>query len=151
MMSNMKTTYTTIVIGNGNHASLEIPDENLAQIGGNRRAPLKITINNYTYQSTATGVDGKCMVVFPMRDRSAAGAAAGDTVTVTLELDDGYRSVAVPAALEKALAANGVTGAFLDLTYSKRKEFARQVSEAKAEDTRTRRIEKIISSLQASE
>jgi bifunctional DNA-binding transcriptional regulator/antitoxin component of YhaV-PrlF toxin-antitoxin module len=146
----MKTSYETVVLGFGKHASLEIPDENLAEIGGNRRAPLKITINGHTYQSTATGVDGKCMVVFPTRDREASGAKAGDIVTVTLELDDGYRNVDVPAVLSEALAANSLSEAFHDCNYSTRKEFARLVSEAKAEDTRTRRIEKIIAQLQKS-
>jgi bifunctional DNA-binding transcriptional regulator/antitoxin component of YhaV-PrlF toxin-antitoxin module len=146
-MSTMKTTYQTVVIGSGNHASIEIPDKNLAEIGGNRRAPLKVTINSYTYQSTATGVDGKCMVVFPARDREASGAAAGDRITVTLELDDGYRHVDVPVALAQALKANDLSETFHDLVYSKRKEFARQVSEAKAEDTQMRRIQKIIDQL----
>jgi bifunctional DNA-binding transcriptional regulator/antitoxin component of YhaV-PrlF toxin-antitoxin module len=145
----MKTSYETVVIGFGNHASIEIPDKNLAEIGGNRRAPLKITINGYTYQSTATGVDGKCMVVFPTRDREASGAAAGDRVMVTLELDEGYRHVDVPAALDEALKANGLGRMFHDLTYSKRKEFARQVDEAKADETRERRIQKVIAALKA--
>jgi bifunctional DNA-binding transcriptional regulator/antitoxin component of YhaV-PrlF toxin-antitoxin module len=143
----MTTTYQTVVIGEGNHASLEIPDKNLAEIGGNRRAPLKVTINGYTYQSTATGVNGKCMVVFPARDRKASGAKAGDMVTVTLELDDGYRHVDVPTELSDALAANGLNETFHNLNYSTRKEFARQVAEAKAQDTKTRRIEKIIAQL----
>jgi len=144
----MKTTYQTVVIGHGKHAALEIPDENLAEIGGNRRAPLKVTINsNYTYQSTATGVDGKCMVVFPTRDREASGTAAGDHITVTLELDDGYRQVDVPPALSQALKASGLAQVFHDLTYSKRKEFARQVAEAKADETRDRRVEKVIAAL----
>lgn len=145
----MKTTYQTIVIGDGNHASIEIPDKHLAEIGGNKRAPLKITINGYTYQSTATGVGGKCMVVFPTRDREASGTKAGDRVTVTLELDDGYRHVDVPAVLGEALAKNGLDKAFHDLIYSKRKEFARQVSDAKADETRKRRIAKIINQLQS--
>lgn len=136
-----------MVIGEGNHASIEIPAKNLAEIGGNKRAPLKVTINGYTYQSTATGVGGKCMVVFPMRDREAAGAAAGDHITVTLELDDGYRHVEVPFALSEALALEGLSEKFHGLTYSRRKEFARQVSEAKADETRTRRIEKILDQL----
>lgn len=147
MMNNMKTTYETVVLGFGNHASIEIPDKDLAALGANKRAPLKVTINGYTYQSTATGVDGKCMVVFPTRDREASGAKAGDRITVTLELDDGYRNVDVPKPLSAALTANGLADTFRDLTYSKRKEFARQVSEAKAEETRDRRIEKIIDQL----
>jgi len=143
----MHTTYQTVIIGEGNHASIEIPDENLAEIGGNRRAPLKITINGHTYQSTATGVGGQCRVVFPMRDREAAGVTAGDTVTVTLELDDGYRHVDVPAELAQALEAQGLSETFHAMAYSRRKEYARLVSEAKAEATRERRIATIISQL----
>lgn len=148
IISTMKTTYQTVVIGHGNHASIEIPDEHLAHIGGNRRAPLKITVNGHTYQSTATGVDGRCMVVFPMRDREAAGVTAGELVTVTLELDAGYRHVDVPVALTEALIANGLAGIFHDLSYSMRKELARQVDEAKAPATQARRIEKIVAKLQ---
>lgn len=145
----MKTTYETVVIGHGKHAAIEIPEENLAEIGGNKRAPLKVTINNdYTYQSTATGVNGKCMVVFPTRDREASGAAAGDRITVTLELDSGYRHVDIPQELADALVKHGLSDVFHDLIYSRRKEYCRLVSEAKAEDTRNRRIEKIIHELQ---
>ena len=143
----MAVTYRTVVIGHGKHAALEIPDEVLAELGANRRAPLKITINGYTYQSTATGVGGRCMVVFPLRDRETAGAAAGDTITVSLELDAGYREVEMPAELVEALEKSGKTAAFASLSYSKRKESARQVSEAKAADTRARRVAKVIDAL----
>ena len=144
----MSTTYTTVVLGFGNHASIEIPDENLAELGANKRAPLKVTVNGYTYQSTATGVAGKCMVVFPTKDREASGAKAGDTITVTLELDNGYRNVEVPRELSEALESTGLSTVFRELSYSKRKEFARQISEAKADDTRDRRIQKIIVELE---
>lgn len=140
----MSVSYKTVVIGHGNHASIEIPDDVLEKLGANRRAPLKITVNRYTYQSTATGVGGKCMVVFPQKDRKAAGVAAGDSVTVKLELDSRYREVDMPDALTKALKKSGLLKTFESLTYSKRKEFARQVSEAKTDNTRLRRIEKVI-------
>jgi len=143
----MKTTYKTTVIGSGNHASLEIPAANLEEIGGNKRAPLKITINGYTYQSTATVVDSKCMVVFPMRDRQASGAAAGDVVGVTLELDGGYREVEMPQQLVDSLKRHDITEKFTTLTYSKRKEFARLVKDAKADETRQKRIDKIVNFL----
>lgn len=143
----MQTSYQTVILGFGNHAAIEIPEKNLAELGGSKRAPLKVTVNGYTYQSTATAMDGKCLVVFPTRDREASGAAAGDTLTVTLELDDGYREVTMPPELTAALKANQLDAVFHDLAYSKRKEFARQVAEAKAEDTRARRIDKIIQQL----
>lgn len=143
----MKTSYTTTILGFGNHAAIEIPEKQLKKIGGNRRAPLKITVNNYTYQSTATVMNGKCLVVFPKKDREKAGVDSGDTVKVELELDSGYREVLVPNELKKALKVMGLIEKFENLTYSKRKEFARQVSDAKALDTKERRIEKIIKQL----
>jgi bifunctional DNA-binding transcriptional regulator/antitoxin component of YhaV-PrlF toxin-antitoxin module len=143
----MSVTYETKVIGYKNHASIAIPDEVLSKLGTNRRAPLKVTINGHTYQSTATAVDGECRVVFPQKDRDAAGAKADDIITVTLELDSGVREVDVPSELTQALQTSGLTEVFAALTYSKRKEFARQVSEAKAEETRVKRIAKVIESL----
>jgi bifunctional DNA-binding transcriptional regulator/antitoxin component of YhaV-PrlF toxin-antitoxin module len=144
----MKTTYKTVIVGFGNHASIEIPLANLKEISGNKRAPLKVTVNSYTYQSTATGVDGKCMVVFPMRDRKAAGVKSGDVVQVTLELDDGYREVAIPKELVDKLNERNLMNKFRDLTYSKRKEFVRLVAESKAVETRLRRIDKIVTFLE---
>jgi len=143
----MRATYTTTVIGDGNHASIHVPDEILAELGANRRAPLKVTIGGHTYRSTATAVNGDCRVVFPQADRDAAGAKAGDTVMVELELETGHREVELPAELEAALTAAGLRDVFEALTYSKRREFARQVAEATAAETKAKRVEKVLAAL----
>ena len=143
----MKTKYTTTILGFGNHAAIEIPEDELKKIGGNRRAPLKITINNYTYQSTATVMNGKCLVVFPKKDRESAGAESGDRLEVVLELDSGYRQVIIPRELSEVLNKEGLKREFDQLIYSRRKEYARQVADAKALDTKTRRIKKILDEL----
>lgn len=143
----MKAKYFTTILGFGNHAAIEIPEAQLKKIGGNRRAPLKITVNSYTYQSTATVMDGKCLVVFPKKYRENAGVESGDRVEVQLELDSGYRRVAVPKELSEALKKEGLKEKFVGLTYSKRKEYSRQVLEAKAQETKTRRVEKIVNEL----
>jgi hypothetical protein len=83
----------------------------------------------------------------PTRDREASGAAASDTIMVTLELDSGYRHVDVAAALSKALQLNGLSDTFHNLTYFKRKEFARLVDDAKTDETKARRILKAITAL----
>ena len=88
-------------------------------------------------------------MVFPSANRQAANAKAGDIVKVTLELDSGTRSVTMPDDLVTALQTSGLIEVFEGLSYSKRKEFARQVSDAKATDTRLRRIEKVLENLKA--
>lgn len=145
----MGVRYETEVIGDGNHASLLIPDWVLDELKTNKRAPLRVTINGHTYQSTAVGVAGQCRVVFPSADRLAANATAGEIVEVFLELDSGHREVNMPSELTAALEEAGLSDTFASLTYSKRKEFARQVAEAKAEETRVRRIEKVIEAVRA--
>ena len=143
----MAVSYTTEVLDEGNHASLLIPDWVLTELKANKRAPLKVTINGHTYQSTAVGVAGECRVVFPQKERLAAGASSGQTVTVHLELDAGYREVEMPKELLEALAHAHLGDAFAELSYSKRKEFARSVREAKAADTKSRRVQSVIDSL----
>jgi uncharacterized protein YdeI (YjbR/CyaY-like superfamily) len=85
--------------------------------------------------------------VFPQKNRDAAGAKAGDTVVVNLELDSGRREVDVPEPLRIALVDAGLWETFEARNYSTRKEHARLVAEAKGEETRLRRIEKIIAAL----
>jgi bifunctional DNA-binding transcriptional regulator/antitoxin component of YhaV-PrlF toxin-antitoxin module len=143
----MSVKYETEVLGEGNHASLLIPDWVLEELKTNKRAPLKVTVNGHTYQSTAVGVAGECRVVFPSAERRAAKAASGDIVEVTLELDSGYREVEMPKELVTALESQGLAKTFADLSYSKRKEFARQVSGAKTEETKLRRVEKVLAAL----
>jgi hypothetical protein len=138
-----------MVLGEGNHSSLLIPDWVLEELQTNKRAPLRVTINGHTYQSTAVGVGGECRVVFPSAERLAARAQNGEIVQVTLELDSGYRTVDMHPELVLALEKAGLSEVFSTLSYSKRKEFARQVTEAKADDTRLRRIEKVIQGLKA--
>jgi uncharacterized protein YdeI (YjbR/CyaY-like superfamily) len=55
----------------------------------------------------------------------------------------------MPKELMTALKSQGLTKTFADLSYSKRKEFARQVSEAKTEETKLRRIEKVLTALRS--
>jgi uncharacterized protein YdeI (YjbR/CyaY-like superfamily) len=49
--------------------------------------------------------------------------------------------------LQDALVAANLLETFESLTYSKRKEFARLVTEAKASDTKAKRVEKVIAAL----
>lgn len=143
----MGVSYETVVIPSGNHASLAVPDDILTVLGTNRRAPLVVTVNGHTYRSTATAVDGECRVVFPSSDRAAAGVTGGDVVTVHLELETGRRAVEIDSDFRDSLVTAGMLDLFESLSYSRRKEFARGVAEAKTPETRARRILRAIESL----
>ena len=144
----MTVTYSTVILREGNHASIEIPDSVLTTLGAHKRAPLRITVNDHTYRSTAVGVDGGCRVVFPQRERDLAGVSEG-TISVTLELDTGRREVDVPLELSAALESAGLTDEFESWSYSHRREWARSVADAKKDDTRARRVKAVVDALRA--
>lgn len=145
------TFSTTVQQAEGvNATGLPIPAEIVAALGSHKRPPVVVTINGYTYRNTIAGYGDVFMLSLAAEHRKAAGVQAGDTVEVTLELDTEPRTVEVPADLAAALAAKpGATEAFDALAPSKRKEFVRQVNEAKAQETRERRIAGIVAKVSA--
>jgi hypothetical protein len=119
---------------------IPVPDEAVTALGAGKKAPVRVTINGYTYRTTLAVMGGTSMLSLSAQHREAAGLAAGDTVDVTLELDTEPRTVEVPADLAAALTERGAREVFDALSYSARKEYVRQVESAKAQETRDRRI-----------
>ncbi|MEO5921679.1 MAG: YdeI/OmpD-associated family protein [Pseudolysinimonas sp.] len=141
-------TFTTELLLSGNIVGIEIPDAVVAELGG-KRVPVVITLDGgYTYRNTTAVMNGRNLVGLSAEHRAASGYVGGETVEVTIERDDAPREVEVPEALAVALAADPVAAAAWEkLAYSHRKEHARAITEAKAEDTRARRVEKAIAML----
>ena len=125
----------------------EVPDEVVQRLGAGKRPPVKVTINEHTWQSTVAVMGGRYMLGVPAEHRAAAAVSAGDTVAVTLELDAQPRTVDLPADLARALQAASAREAFDRLAPSHRKEHVRAIDEAKQPATRARRIAKTVDSL----
>jgi hypothetical protein len=145
----MKASFSTKLLqAEGMNATgIQVPDEAVAALGKGKRPPVKVTVNGYTYRSTVATMGGVFMIGFSAEHRAATGIKAGDPIEVTLELDEAPRTVEVPADLAAALEAAGLRAAFDTSAPSKRKEFVRQVEEAKSEETRQRRIAKVVDGL----
>src|SRR5665648_507079 len=125
----------------------EVPDEVIEALGGGKRPLVKVKVNNYSYRSAIAVMGGKFMISFSSEHRQAAGVQGGQEADVTLELDLDPRTVEVPKDLNDALVASGAIEAFEKLAPSMKKEYVRQVEDAKAEETRVRRIVKIVDTL----
>jgi uncharacterized protein YdeI (YjbR/CyaY-like superfamily) len=80
--------------------------------------------------------------------RRHAGVKAGDFVTIMLEPDTEKRQIEVPIPLQKALGAK-LTQKLNALSFTHKKEFIVWYSEAKKDDTRARRVEKMKQMLSA--
>jgi hypothetical protein len=146
----MKTTFTTTLLKDDkvNATGISVPAEAIAALGGKKKPPVIVTVNGFTYRSTVAAYGDVYMLPLSQERRTAAGVEAGDVIEVTLELDTEPRTVEVPDDLAAALAQKpGARAAFDKLAYSARKEHVRQVMEAKAQETRERRIAKIVAAL----
>lgn len=81
--------------------------------------------------------------------REGAGVRAGDTVDVVMERDEEKRTLEAPAAFEKALAKNQRAKANREeIGFTHRKETAVWIDGAKQEETRERRLTKVMQALE---
>jgi Bacteriocin-protection, YdeI or OmpD-Associated/Domain of unknown function (DUF1905) len=137
---------SAVELGGKTATGIPIPDEVIDALGSSKRPPVTITINGYTYRTTAVRMGGQFFVPLSAENRAAAGVAAGDEITVDIEADTAPREVALPDDL--AAAMDDVARAAYDgLSYSHRKEWVRWVEEAKKPETRATRIEKTVAGL----
>ncbi len=144
------TFVTKLIQEEGKNATgFRIPTDIVEALNGGKRPTLKVTINsNYVFSTTIGAYGDVYMLPLSQERRTEAGIEANEDVTLTLELDTAPRTVEVPDDMRGELEAHGVSEIFDGLAYSKRKEFVRQFTSAKAEETRQRRLTKIIASLQ---
>jgi len=143
------TTFDAPLVASGKTATgISVPQEAVDALGAGKRVPVVVTINGYSYRSTVTPYRGENMLPVSAENREGAGIAAGETITVTLERDDAPRVIEVPDDLALALAANAAAkSAFDALSYSNQRAHVLQVTSAKTDETRARRIAKVVADL----
>lgn len=132
---------TTIVQSGKNTTGIQVPEEVMEALGAGKRPAVTVTVNGYRYRSTVASMGGVAMVSLSAEHRAGAGVAGGDEVEVDLELDTAPREVEVPADLAAALDAEPAARSTFDgLSYSNRSWHVLQVTGAKTDETRRRRI-----------
>jgi len=144
------TFHTTILQTGKNTAGIQVPEDVIEKLGAGKQPLVRVTINKYTYRSAVAVMGGKYMISFNPEHRKAAGVQGGEEANVTLELDLEPRTVEIPTDLKDALIKANALDAFEKSAPSMKKEYVRQVQEAKAKETRERRITKIAEKLSAS-
>ena len=87
------------------------------------------------------------MIGLSAENRRAAGLDGNEELEVRLELDTEPRNTPPPKDLRAALVKARRLEAFEKTAPSRRKEFVRQVEDAKTLETRERRIAKIVAEL----
>ena len=140
----------TVLVPFGPATAIELSDEQVAELGGGKRAAVVVGIGGNTAQVRLGVMDGRNLIGLSKAVRAQLGVEIGDEVDATVALDTAEREVDVPADLAVALDAEPrVRAAFDALSYSRRKELARGVAEAKRPETRERRIASALDELGA--
>ncbi|WP_420368931.1 DUF1905 domain-containing protein [Curtobacterium sp. L1-20] len=139
---------TTVLQARKTATGLPVPPSVIEALGSGKRPAVVVTIDGgYTYRSTVGVMNEQYLVPLSAAHREAAGVAAGDTVTVSLEVDTLPRPVDLPDDLATALQDAGVRAAFDTLSNSRQRALVDPVVAAKAPETRARRIEKAVEGL----
>lgn len=144
----MVTFVGTLEASGGTTTGISVPEEVWHSLTPAKRAAVTVTIGGHSYPSTIGWYRGAFMLPVSAENRAAAGVEAGDSVEITLALDEAPRVVEAPDDLKAALAADPIAAAAWDkLAPSHRKAHIAVIEGAKAEATRARRVDKAIETL----
>jgi hypothetical protein len=148
IMNAIPITFPATILQTGkNTTGIPVPTSAVEKLEAGKRPLVRVTIRDYSYRSAVAVMDGQYMISLSHEHRMASGLKAGDAVEVTLELDTEPRTVDIPTKLMKALTGASAVREFEGLAPSMQKEYVRQVMEAKSDETRQRRISKVIETL----
>jgi hypothetical protein len=115
---------------------------------GKVRAPVKVTLNGYTFRSTIGSMKGVTAIPLRRSHREAAGLNGDETLRVTIALDTEAREVVEPDDLRTALEGQpALLERWKALSYTHQREHADAIEGAKKPETRARRIDNTLKAL----
>ena len=139
----MTKTFTATIVRDGSMCYIPLTFDP-KPVFGKTRAPVKVTLNGYTFRSTIAAMGGPTCIPLRKSNREAAGLEGGESIQVRLDLDTEPRVVKPPADLVKALKAASVWDRWRELSFTHQREHAEAVEDAKKPETRARRIERAV-------
>ena len=126
-----------------------VPSEIATALGGLKQMRVNGTVNGVPYQSSTMPYGGRGLFMgIHKATRVAAGVEFGDVVEVMVQRDERPRVLEIPPELESAFAAEPtLRQRFEALSFSRRRDLAGPISEARRPETRAARLEKALATL----
>ncbi len=142
-------TFKTTIVRNGSICYIPLTFDP-RDVFGKTRAPVKVTLNGFTYRSTIAAMGGPPCIPLRKSNREAAGLEGGETLDVRLDLDTEKRVVKPPADFVNAMKVSGAAwDRWPTLSYSHQREHVDAIESAKQAETRARRIQKAVDQIRA--
>jgi hypothetical protein len=134
--------------GDGGGAYVLFPYDTEKEFAARAKVPVKATLNGVPYTGSLMKYGHPLhMLGVSKAIREQTGKGPGDTIEVVVWKDEEVRTVEVPAQFEKLIKKEGLLTVFKKLSYTHRKEYCRWITEAKRDETRSKRLEKAIEML----
>jgi hypothetical protein len=146
-MAKQKLRFTAKIEGReaGVVAAIAPPVDVPEFFGTRARVPVRGTINGYPFRSSLMPCGARRMMPVNKTLCASADVQPGDIVDVVMERDDEERTVETPPLLKKALAKSKTAQANWEkLSFTHKKEIALAIVGAKQEETRARRLAKVV-------
>ena len=147
-----KYTFDAVIIQREgmNAGYVEFPYNVFEEFGIKGRVPVKVSFDRVPYRGSMVRMGTDCHIIGLTKEiRAQVGKSFGDVVHVILEQDTAPRVVEIPAIVKSALEKHPDALQLFDkLSYTHQKEYVMWITEAKREETRERRLVKMIEMLQ---
>ncbi len=137
-----------IIAGDGGGAGVLFPYDTHQEFGTKGRVPIHATFDGVPYTGSLIKYGfPQHTLHLPKAIREQLGKVPGDTIDVVVWKDESERVLDVPEPFAKLMEQEGLLPFFESLSYTHRKEYCRWITEAKKEETRSRRLEKAVEML----
>jgi hypothetical protein len=139
---------SVIEAARGGGAVALIPPEVTTALGGLKQMRVTGTLNGTAFRSSTMPYRGAFYLGVHKATREAAGVSVGDEVELTVLRDDSPRVLELAPELEAAFAEEPQLRERFDrLSFSRRRELAGPIAEARKPETRTARVETALARL----
>jgi Bacteriocin-protection, YdeI or OmpD-Associated/Domain of unknown function (DUF1905) len=126
-------------------AAIAPPVDVIEYFGTRARVPIRGTINGFPFRSSLMPCGNVRRMPVNKVLCQGAGVAPGDVVEVVMERDGEERTIEPPPELKRELAKSKKAQARWDeLAFTHKKEMANSISGAKQEETKKRRLAKVM-------
>lgn len=141
----IKKFKTQMINAGGGGMFVRIPFDVEKEYGKKNMIPVKATFDGEPYRGSIANMgDGPCLIILKAI-REKIGKQEGDTISVTVEKDTEPRKVELTTEIKSLLNKNKPEKEYFNsLAFTHQKEYVKWITEAKREETRLLRLEKML-------
>lgn len=144
-MSKQEFTAILIKVPDMDATYVMIPFDVKKEFGRKSHVKVKAWINGWLYRGSIADMGEGNSLIVTKEIRRMIGKHPGDQVHIVVEEDKDERGIEIPADLKKVFRENPeAVNYFITLSHSNRKEYVKWITDAKRQETREMRLEKII-------